>query len=89
MRQQMAQAFGAPFEAYEETLRQNMAMFERAFRMFSPFAVGELGEPAQQMPRQPTTSVPAPAKSADTDLDVLRKQVFEMQRQLDAITKKT
>lgn len=85
-RQQMANAFGAPFEVYEEQLRQNMAMFERAFRMFSPFGVAE-GE------NKPTTPAaagqPAPAAAAPRDdLDLLRKQMSEMQRQLDALSKK-
>ena len=79
LRQQVAEAFGKPFEAFEEHARQNMAMFERAFRMFSPFAAEAL-DPQKAPPKQPP--------AADGDLDALRRQMSEMQRQLDEITKK-
>jgi polyhydroxyalkanoate synthesis repressor PhaR len=82
-RAQMAQAFGAPLDAYEEQVRQNMAIFERAFRMFSPFAVGEYEhQTGASAPAQP--SAPKPER----DLEALRRQMAEMQRQLDEITRK-
>jgi polyhydroxyalkanoate synthesis repressor PhaR len=81
LRRQMAQAFGKPFEVFEEQARQNMAMFERAFRMFSPF-----GENGVEQPKPP---VPArPQGEGGGDLDALRRQMAEMQRQLDEISKK-
>lgn len=87
MRAQMSQALGQPFAAYEEQVRQNMAMFERAFRMFSPFA-SDYAEPSGQKP--PPASAPgAPPPAKDGDLETLRRQMAEMQRQLDQITKKS
>jgi polyhydroxyalkanoate synthesis repressor PhaR len=82
-REQMAQAFGAPFEAYEEQVRQNMAMFERAFRMFSPFAASELTNGPKAS--APPASSP---KSEESELEGLRRQMSEMQRQLDEITRR-
>lgn len=82
-REQMAQAFGAPFEAYEEQVRQNMAMFERAFRMFSPFAANELANG----PKAPAPAGSTP-KSGESELEGLRRQMSEMQRQLDDITRR-
>ena len=49
----------------EQMSKQNMAMFERTMRMFTPFgATGEAtpGDAAEpQMPETPVTSTPAPA----------------------------
>jgi polyhydroxyalkanoate synthesis repressor PhaR len=77
-RQQMAEAFGRPFGVYEDQVRQNMAMFQRAFRMFSPFAAA-----------QDAAAAPAPAGGKpESDLEALRRQMSEMQRQIDDFTKK-
>jgi len=83
-REQMAQAFGKPFEAYEEQVRQNMALFERAFRMFSPFAAAEFAGSMTGAPKQPS----APAKPGEGDLEALRRQMADMQKKLDEITRK-
>lgn len=77
-RDQMAKTFGAPFEIYEEQVRQNLTMFEQAFRVFLPFANPEKTE---------TSNAPHAPKDQG-DLDAMRKQMAEMQRQLDKITKK-
>jgi polyhydroxyalkanoate synthesis repressor PhaR len=71
---------------YEEQIRQNLQLFDRAMKMFSPFAYvpntatrGEEPAPA------------APATKADTggdeSLTLLRKQMAEMQAQLDKLAK--
>ncbi len=75
-------AAGLP--GYEEQIRQNLQLFDRAMKMFSPFAyappTGRADEPA-----------PPPAAKADTGADealtALRKQMAEMQAQLDKIAK--
>ncbi len=77
MREQMASTFGMPFELFEDQARQNMAMFERAFRMFSPFAADGMA-PAAKSAKPETPS----------DLETLRRQVAEMQKQLDGMTRK-
>lgn len=70
--------------AYDEQIRQNLQMFDRAMKMFSPFAYA---------PTQPQASDPAPASAtkadtgADEALTALRKQMAEMQAQLDKIAK--
>ena len=38
MRNRLAEAFGGSTQVIENMTRQNMAMFERAMQMFSPFA---------------------------------------------------
>jgi polyhydroxyalkanoate synthesis repressor PhaR len=86
---------GRAMEAFEDTARQNMAMFERAVRMFSPFAATGFEQPAAT---GAAASTPAPApkaekpktaergKPADGDtLAELREQMAAMQKRLDKI----
>ena len=87
MRKQMgALAPGVGFGGiYEEQVRQNLVLFDRAMKMFSPFAfqAGDTGAAA-----------PAPAKAADPasapdeTLSDLKKQMEAMQAQLEALSKK-
>jgi polyhydroxyalkanoate synthesis repressor PhaR len=68
--------------AYEEQIRQNLQLFDRAMKMFSPFAFA----PQAGRPEEPT---PAPKAEAGSDeaLSALRKQMAEMQAQLDKLAK--
>ena len=67
---------------YEEQIRQNLALFDRAMKMFSPFPFrGDEGEAAGAAP-EPS---PAPAKD---DIAALREQMQAMQAQLEALAKK-
>ena len=82
-----ALAPGAGRTAYDETIRQNMALFDRAMKMFSPFAYvpptrGD--ETAQAPPAAPATKGDV---GTDDSLTALRKQMAEMQAQLDKIAK--
>ncbi|MEJ0067358.1 MAG: polyhydroxyalkanoate synthesis repressor PhaR [Caulobacteraceae bacterium] len=68
---------------YEEQIRQNLALFDRAMKMFSPFPFRAEGEdPASGAA---PTAQPEPAKD---DLAELRKQMAAMQEQLAALAKK-
>lgn len=80
-RGQFAKAFGAGGTGlpgagfYDEQVRQNLAMFDRAMKMFTPFAFGK--------PDDPKPAEPKPAETgASEELTALRKQMEEMQRQL-------
>jgi polyhydroxyalkanoate synthesis repressor PhaR len=67
--------------AYEEQIRQNLQLFDRAMKMFSPFAYAPSAARAEE---------PAPApknENADEALTLLRKQMAEMQAQLDKLAK--
>lgn len=72
--------------SYEEQIRQNLQLFDRAMKMFSPFAY----TPTATRPETPAPA-PAPATKADADADealtLLRKQMAEMQAQLDKLAK--
>lgn len=75
MRKQMTDAFGgkAPFQEFEELTRQNLALFERAVRMFMPFA--------PQMTREKDANGAEPAQ--DEQIADLKAQIETMRRQLE------
>ncbi|MDQ0315147.1 polyhydroxyalkanoate synthesis repressor PhaR [Amorphus orientalis] len=83
MRQQMASTFGvSPFDTLDEHVRRNTQMFEQAMRMFMPFGPG--GEP-QERPAEAGEEKPAAAGSGSGDLDDMKRQLAEMQRQLNTL----
>ncbi|MFN3583615.1 polyhydroxyalkanoate synthesis repressor PhaR [Phenylobacterium sp.] len=77
-----AMAGGMSGGAYEEQIRQNLALFDRAMKMFSPFAYA----PRAEEPAQPAPKAAEPA--SDDSLGQLRKQMAEMQAQLDKLASK-
>jgi polyhydroxyalkanoate synthesis repressor PhaR len=68
---------------FDEQVRQNLALFDRAMKMFSPFAYAKIEEPAPAAPR----AEPAPPP-ADEALVALRKQMEEMQAQIEKLAGK-
>lgn len=81
-----------PFGRLEEVGKQNMAMFERAMRMFTPFgAAGEEEQPTRpgpgpQAPAAGPTPASAPAAAGHT-FDELQKQIDALQKQIAGIAK--
>lgn len=91
-RSQFSNTFGgAPGLGYfDEQVKQNLAMFDRAMRMFSPFsfAPGSTGAAAATGGLAPEPE-PAPAPSAEADqVEALRQQVEAMKAQIDQLAKK-
>jgi polyhydroxyalkanoate synthesis regulator protein len=76
---------GAGIAPFDEQIRQNMAMFDRAMKMFSPFAFPRPEEPAPAAP--PSRAEPAPP-AADDALAELRKRMEEMQAQIEKLASK-
>jgi polyhydroxyalkanoate synthesis repressor PhaR len=94
MTQQVAAGWGkapwAPgsFGALEDQARNNMAMFEKAFRMFSPFAEmakGDFGSTVAPAPAMNGDAAPRGA-GKDDEIDDLKKELAEMRTRLDRIT---
>ena len=94
MTQQIATGWGktpwAPgsFGALEDQARNNMVVFEKAFRMFSPFAQ----MPRTPRPRRPWRPAmarrrPARPRQKDGDIDELKKELADMKSRLDRITR--
>ncbi len=70
----------APLARFEDMARQNIALFERMFNMFSPFS----GQPdaAEQTPAKPAKESP------DESLAQVKAQLDALQKQLEQLSKK-
>jgi polyhydroxyalkanoate synthesis regulator protein len=103
-RKTFADAFtpAGAFEAYQEQARKNLAMFEQAMAMFSPFGKSpaaraggaDTGQSAGSEPAKPEAARPAPAAGAapasaprPTELDQLKSQLAAMQAKLDELSR--
>ena len=89
-RQRIAQAFGAGPQAIEAMTRQNLALFEKTMRMFSPFPVAPR-EPEPQ-PRSAGNGAgeqrPTSGKAASADeVNELKSEIETMRRQLAELAK--
>ena len=84
MRDSLRATFGIfPFGQFEEMGKQNIALFERALRMLSPYGRNE--KPASEPP------APAAAREPEKDdprLQRLESQIEALRKQLDAIGQK-
>jgi polyhydroxyalkanoate synthesis repressor PhaR len=90
MRENMSRAFGAttPMAAFEEQAQRNMALFQQALTMWTPFAAGATGTPFPGMPGARTPAATEDDADKDEQLADLRKQMEAMQKQLDAMAKR-
>ena len=87
LRDQFLGAFGVPsepFKAMEDQARRNMAMFQEAMKMFTPF--GGAGQAGGANPSAPQANA-TPASDGEP-LQSLQEQLKEMQRQIDALSRK-
>jgi len=76
---------GGGMGIYDEQIRQNLALFDRAMKMFSPFAFAPGTRPDE--PAAPAPAQPKSEPGTDDALTALRKQMAEMQAQLDKLAK--
>ena len=81
LRSQFSTMSPAGIGVYEEQIRQNLALFDRAMKMFSPFNF----TPTEAETAAAAAPAPEPVKG---DLEELRKQMAAMQEQLAALAKK-
>jgi polyhydroxyalkanoate synthesis regulator protein len=99
-RKSFADAFtpAGAFEAYQEQARKNLAMFEQAMAMFSPFAKLPAtaprpagSEPAEAKPEPGTTEAVKPAAAAPAprpdDISELKSQLAAMQAKLEELSR--
>ncbi len=85
LRAQFANVFANPaaaFEVYQELARNNMAMFEKALSMWSPFAGRGAGD-AQE--GQPEAENGEPRKESD-EINELKSQLASMQQKIDKLS---
>lgn len=78
-RSQFSRAFGAApgVGMFDEQVKQNIAMFERAMKMFTPMAYAPKVEP--EKPAEPVQP------AGDAALNEMRRQMEEMRAQLDRL----
>ena len=79
MRQYMRESFGGmfPFDRFQEMSKQNIAFFEQAMRMWSPFRGNQSSEPVNAGAAKP--------ESKPADLDDLKAQMQALQKQLETL----
>ena len=78
MRESMGKLGSSTMQPFEEMARQNLAMFEQAFNMFSPF--GKTGEETAAAKVKETYT-----QAANEQIDALKKQMDLMQQQLNRL----
>ncbi len=82
MREYFQSAIGGmfPFTGFEDLSKHNLALFERAMRMFTPFGPADFS----QLSRPAELEKPA---DPDKPLEALQRRVDELQQQLASISK--
>jgi polyhydroxyalkanoate synthesis repressor PhaR len=83
MRNRVAEAFGGGSQIIENMTRQNLAMFERAMQMFSPFAP----KPRAEEPKTGNGSGETKAKPSE-EISELKNEIEEMRRQLAELSQR-
>jgi polyhydroxyalkanoate synthesis repressor PhaR len=81
MRTYMRESFGGifPFDRFQEMSKQNIAFFEQAMRMWSPFRGN------QQAGDTGNAAAPAKPEAKSADLDDLKAQMQALQKQLETL----
>jgi polyhydroxyalkanoate synthesis repressor PhaR len=84
-RAQFATAFSNPaaaFEAYQEQARKNMAMFEQAFSMWTPFGKREMAAAVAKAEK----NAPEAKPSESSEISELKAQLANMQQKIDKLS---
>jgi polyhydroxyalkanoate synthesis repressor PhaR len=71
------------YRLFEEQVRQNMALFDRTMKMFTPFAFARDDEPRPAAPAAAEADAPRDESLAD-----LKSRLDEMQRQIERLADK-
>jgi polyhydroxyalkanoate synthesis repressor PhaR len=79
MRDRIAEAMGGGNNMVENLTRQNLAIFERAMQMFTPFGVAVPGRKAEEQ---------AEEKPASSDVDALKREMEAMRRQISELSQR-
>jgi polyhydroxyalkanoate synthesis repressor PhaR len=93
-REKIAKNFGGPlttpiFESIEEQARKNMALFEQALAMFSPFGKAHQAQ-AEKTTEPPAGDPPAQPSSppSSSDLDEMKRQLDQLQKRIETLLAK-
>ena len=80
MKSRVAEAFGGGSSALEAMTRQNLQMFERAMKMFSPFTM-----PGASSDEAPKAANGAGAAKQSEEINELKSELEEMRKQLSEL----
>lgn len=86
LRDQLLNSIGVspePFKVIDEQVKNNMAMFENAMKLFNPFAAAAKDHPPQ------AASASREPSSAASELKAMQEQLREMQRRIETLSQKT
>ncbi|MBI3451930.1 MAG: polyhydroxyalkanoate synthesis repressor PhaR [Rhodospirillales bacterium] len=92
MRQYTQGAFGGLFPfgpQMEEMSKQNMAFFQNAMKMFSPFKFEDGAKSPGPADSNAVPSGPAAAPDGDANLDQLKNELEALQKRLNELSKKS
>ena len=79
MRDRIAEAMGGGNNMVENLTRQNLAVFERAMQMFTPFGVTVPGRRTEEQTEE---------KPASSDVDALKREMEAMRRQISELSQR-
>ena len=74
-------------DQWAEMSRRNLELFQNSLSMFNPQTSGGNGEGVRQPSSSATTSETPPETEAEPEIEALRQQMAEMQKQLNALSK--
>ena len=78
-----------PFSSFEDMGRKNMAIFEQAMSMMTPFQQNGGDEASRpDMSAAPSANQKGAAQRSDEAIDMLKVQLEEMQKQLNSLSSK-
>jgi polyhydroxyalkanoate synthesis repressor PhaR len=85
---------GEALDRFQDQVRQNLQLFDRAMKMFTPFAYARPENEAPSAPAAPPSPAPPPAPAAapgasDEALSALKAQVEAMQKQIEKLASKS
>jgi polyhydroxyalkanoate synthesis repressor PhaR len=88
MREYFQSALGGifPFTGFEEMSKHNLALFERAMRMFTPFGAADFARFQSETVRA-AVEQNKPAPESGKSLEELQRRLDELQQQLATLTK--
>ena len=87
LRTRVAEAFGGGTQAFEAITRQNIAMFERAMKMFSPFGVPGMRPQDESDAGMSRPSNGAPEPKTTEEINELKSEIEAMRKQLSEIAR--
>jgi len=92
-REKFAKNFGSSlttpvFGSIEELARKNMVMFEQALAMFSPFGNPLQTQPGKAADKPAGECLEESAQTAKSDLDEMKRQLDQLQKQIESFVSK-